>query len=98
MGQTSENLELLHDSGLEGRGFRMRYHLGAEVRDGPWLAPELLREIAGQSAARADPIERVVRDVAPQLAAWLDSLPRRGTWCPYQGLGRSLRAFRTALR
>lgn len=97
MGQTSENLELYHDSGLEGRGFRVRFHLGADVRDGPWLTPELLRKIADQSAARADLIERVVRDVAPELASFFDSLPRRGIWCPYRGLSRSMRAFRVAL-
>lgn len=97
MGQTSENLELFHDSGLEGRGFRLRYHLGADVRLGPWVSPSELRQVYERSAARQDLIERVVRDVAPELAAWLDSLPRRGTWCPYQGLGRSMRALRDAL-
>ena len=98
MGQTSENLELFHDSGLEGRGFRLRFHLGADVRLGPWVSPSKMRQVYERSAARADLIERVVRESAPELAAWLDSLPRRYGWCPYQGLGRSMRAFKDALQ
>ena len=75
MGQTSENLEAFYDSGIEGRGFGLRYHLGKDVRVSPLLTLAQVRELRRTTVMRFDLLREALDRTA--WGPWLQALPRR---------------------